>query len=868
MMRDVGPPVILTRFVKMLASGEDAEIILGDLHELYVERQARRGRLFANAAYVADIFTMIRNRAFRRARRSQTFKPFVMIGNYLTTAVRQLKRQKTHNAINIAGLSLGVAVTLVIGLFIQQELSFDRFHEKGDRIYLLPMTWTMGKIPVPVAEATSASGPFMKDAFPQVEAMTRLRAGSLVFNLHGDVIEEREVYHADSTFFEVFTFPLVAGNPRHALVEPLSVVLTEQTAERYFGPGWRTDILSRVIIGQDKRNYRVTGVVKNPPLNSHIRFDLLVSMSSTPGEREGNYDNSSYLTYLVLHPEARHEEIVTMIPATLEAKAGKWASDNIRFDLLPLHDVHLRNPNYPGIASSSDIRYVYVFSAVAIMVLLIAIINYMNLSTARSLERAREVGVRKAMGAVRAQLFSQFLGESMIVSLIAMAMAVLLAIIFLPLFTAVSGKELDVNVARHPEWIVYILSLWIFISLLGGSYPALVLSAHRPAHVLKGKLMSSLRGLTLRRVLVVAQFTSSILLVICTMMIQRQLGFMMSADVGIDKERMLSFQLDSISRLNLPVLRKEFVSTAGVENVAATILVPVDVTMRSGVWAEGVQERQIIGLLGTDPEFVATAGLTLMAGTNFSFNVEADSEWEFLLNESAVKFFGWSNDSALGKQLSVWGSGGVVKGVVKDFHFASLHKPIQPLILSAGSKVKNSFNFLIVRTSATDYATLISALETKWKQITPGSAYSFSFVDDRYNDLYLTEVRLSRIMDVFCLLAIFIACLGLFGLASYTIVQRTRELGIRKVLGASVSSLMVTVSGNLLLLIVLSFAISLPFSWYIMRQWLQNFHYHVDFDLWIALAVGVASVLIAAITVAYHSLEAARVNPVESLRAE
>ncbi|MEJ0030532.1 MAG: FtsX-like permease family protein [Bacteroidota bacterium] len=866
--------------VQALSSNRDAEIILGDLHEMYEERCEQKGRALASIGYVTDIITMLANGAFRKDRkRYSPNNPLIMLNNYLKTGVRQLNRQRLHNAINIGGLAIGMMVTFVIGLFINQELSFDKFHEKGDRTYLLTMTWTMGSTPLPVAAATSAAGPFAKEVFPQVESMARIRSESLILTHNGSVIEERKVYWADSTFFDVFTFPLVVGNPKHALFEPMSIVLTEKTAARYFGLNWKDDILSQSIVGQDNKNYRVTGVVKDPPINSHLQFDLLLSMSSIQAEREGNFDNSSYLTYLVLHPASHPEDMVARMPGLLKARGatsisnapenfGTWLVESMNFDLVPMFDTHLRNQVYIGVPGASDIIYVYVFSAIAMMVLLIAVINYMNLSTARSLERSKEVGVRKTMGAFRIQLFGQFLGESMVVSFIALILATLLTIVALPLFTRVTGKILDVDIIHHPEWLLYVALLWIVVSILGGAYPAIILSSYKPALVLKGSMKNSVAGLSLRRALVITQFAASILLIISTTMIREQLRFMSTADVGFDKEKLLSFQLDSVSRLSVDVLRKEFAATPGVEEVSATMFTPVNVTMRSAFWIDGVKDRQILGMLATDTGFVSTAGLKLIAGDNFSPNVERDSNWEFLVNESAVKFFNWTNETAPGKTLKAWGSQGVVKGVVKDFHFAPLHTAIQPFIISAGRHPRSQFNYLVVRAGTNDYPTLISNLENKWKELTPASIYSFSFVDQRYQDLYETEVRLSDIMDVFSALAILIACLGLFGLASYTIVQRTKEFGIRKVLGATVLKLMLNVSGNLIALIAISFLIALPASWYIAERWLTNFHYHIGFDWWAALLAGAFAILIGAATVAWHSLEAARVNPVKSLRTE
>lgn len=791
-----------------------------------------------------------------------------MLRNYIKMALRQVFRKKSHNAINIVGLAIGLSVSLVITLYVVQELNFDRFHEKGDRIYLLPMTWKIGDTRSSYAQATYAAGPFVKQEFSQVENMVRIMNQNLVFTYEGSIFRETRVFVADSTFFNVFTFPMIAGNAELSLREPMSIVLTESSARKYFGDDWQTEALTSSLSGQNGKLYRITGVVKDPPVNSHIQFDMLLSMTSYGEDWETAWDSSDYLTYVLLNSSANPAEIVSKIPALMKAKTTAWASENIELDLVPLSDLHLRNPKYGGIENSSDICYIYIFSAIAVMVLVIALINYMNLSTARSIERAKEVGVRKVAGANRRQLFSQFIGESFLTATISMILAIVITFFSLPYFNSISGKQLSAGFILDPTWLLYLSIALVVITFLGGSYPALALSSFKPIVVLKSKLKDRSSGLNLRRVLVIFQFSISIVLIICTLMIRSQLDFMSRAKVGFDKEQLVAFEIDSLSRNNLSVLRTEFAATPGVNAVTATINLPVNVTMRSSVRLEETQERQMVPILGTDREFVEAAGLTLIAGRNFVPTAEDNDRWELLVNEATLKFYGWSANEALGKELRLWGIKGQVVGVVKDFHFKALHKVIEPLILSSGNSNRGRFNYLLARVEGADIDNVIDGLEDKWKQLAPGSLFSFSFLDARYHELYASEARLSRIMNVFSGLAIFIAALGLFGLASHSIVQRTKELGIRKVLGASMLKLIILVSRSFTAPVIVAFLLAVPVSWYAMDRWFQNFHYHIGFNWWLVLLSGVATFVLAIGTVIYHSIEVARVNPTESLRNE
>lgn len=862
---------IIESIIQRLTSPRESEVILGDMEEEYEVRHKQQGKFKADLQYFLDFISLITNRALKKkSYPSSNF--FTMFSNYLKIAFRQLGRQKLHNSINIAGLAIGLSVSFVISLYVVQELSYDKFHEKGDRIYLLPMTWKFGTTQVSTAGSTSGAGPLMKELFEkEVETYVRFTNNPMTFMLGAEPMEESELIQADSTFFDVFTFPLIIGNPREALKEPASIVLTEKTAIKYFGDDWqKKNLLMQSITSQNGREFKITGVAKNVPVESFLLFDAVVSMSSMPKSfTDPAWNTSNMATCLLLDPHASAQEVVAQIPGRVAKKYGAQQNDYVELDLVPLSDIYLYNQKYKGFGNVSDIRYVYIFCAIAALVLIIAIINYMNLSTARSMERAREVGVRKVVGAVRFELFWQFISESILVSFAAIVAAVSIAYLLLPIFNSISGKSLDMSVLKQPVWIAALFFVWMVISFLGGAYPATVLSSFKPVSVLKGKLASIGSGAILRKSLVVFQFTISIFLIVCTLTISDQLTYMVNTKVGIDKEKLITVPLDSVASAHLAVIQKELATVSGVEESTSVSSTPVSIGGQTTVMDGDIGKEQImLANIGIGPEFVRTSGLEIISGSDVSEELPKSGTWEYLLNESAVKHFGWTNENAVGKEMKLWQVNGVVKGVVRDFHFSPLHKAIQPLIMHAGIS-NNGFNDrLLVRIQGDDLENITIAMENKWKAVTPSSPFSYTFVDQQYHNLYKSETRLSSIMNVFSVLAIFIAGLGLFGLASYTIIRRTKELGIRKVLGASLSRLLMVVSGSFVKLVLIAFVIAAPFSWYVMSNWLNSFAYPVGFNWLIVIGAGLSAIVVAALTVLYHAMEAARVNPANTLRSE
>jgi putative ABC transport system permease protein len=791
-----------------------------------------------------------------------------LLRNYLKIAWRYLLRQKAHSLINVVGLSTGFCFSLLISLYVLNELSYDQFHVNKENIYLLPMTWHFNGTEMHTGLNCSAGGPFMKESFPQVLETVRISNSFITFRKDEDVIKESGVYFVDSAFFKIFSFPFLLGNPDKALTEPNSVVVTEDMAIKYFSSNWRSkDLLNKTLVGTNNKLYKITGVIKNVPSNSHIQFNFVASFSSlSASRRETSWDNSEFQTYVLLQPGTNVEQLKKEIPGRIEKRYSKDTRGVVELTLVPLKDIYLNSPIYK-VVNTSSIYFVRIFSAIALLIIIIATFNYINLSTARSMERALEVGVRKVMGAFREQLFYQFMGESLLVTGLSLGLAFGMVNVLLPFFNPMTGKILNLQVLVTPwNFSVLVLSCLV-ISLVAGIYPALILSNYKPVKVLKGKLKDSSAGIRLRKILVIAQFAISISLIICTLTISHQMNYIQNKDLGFDREQMVALSLDSLSRSRIQLLKNKISTLPGVVSSSACLHLPVNITGGSAVNLPGEEERdrKLLNVTGGDSDFLKTVGFTPIAGPGFTRNSELLENPEIILNESALVFFGWTANEAIGKELNTWQKKGVVKGVIKDFHFASLHNSIKPLLILSG-KVNNYNAFLLVRTQPGSPAEVISQLRKTWKEITPESPFISTNLNDRYELLYQSENRLGLIIDLFALLAVLISGLGLFGLASYTILQRTKELGVRKILGASMSHILQLVTRDFIGQVLISLLIAAPISYYLMNQWLSQFSYKVEFSWLVVGGAGIMAVLIALITISYHAVQVAKHNPVESLR--
>ncbi|WP_128545971.1 ABC transporter permease [Larkinella soli] len=807
-----------------------------------------------------------------------------MIRNYLKIAVRNLRKHRGFTFINIFGLAVGLACCLLILLYVLDELSFDRFHEKADRIYRINSDIKFGGNDMHMAVSPDPMGPTLVKDYPQVENYVRLHArGTWMVRRAGQVqkLSEPNIMFADSTLFDVFTLPLVAGDPKAALREPATVVVSEAAARRHFGAA---NPVGQTLLFDDKP-FRVTAVMRNMPANSHFRTDFFLSMLSDDYQW-GVWLSNNHHTYVLLKegvdPKAFEKNFETMIQKYLGPQAYQFldssisdlrkAGNEIRYSLIPLTDIHLRSKQNIELAPNSDIQYVYTFAAVAVFILLIACINFMNLSTARSANRAKEVGVRKVLGSVKQQLIGQFMTESVLMAVLAMGLALILVTFSLPFFNDMSTKALSVNSLWSGPFLPVLVALPIGVGLLAGSYPAFFLSSFRPISVLKGRINLGLKSAGLRSGLVVFQFMMSVILIAGTMIVYRQINYIQTKKLGFDRSRVLTVNGAYALGKGAETFKNEVLRIPGVQYGSISGYLPVPSGRSdSPLFPEGeINEKKAVSTQnwGVDFDYVKTLGMEIVKGRDFSRNFGSDSAG-IILNEAAVKIFGFKDP--IGKRVSrmMDNEGKVLKtytiiGVVKNFHFESLRQNIGALSLV----LEPNTGAVSFRLAGQDLPALVKQVEAKWKQLAPGLPFDYYFLEDSFDQMYRAEQRVGRIVLTFSVLAILIACLGLFGLAAFMAEQRTKEIGVRKVLGASVTSIVALLSKDFLRLVLIAIVVATPIAWYAMSEWLKEFAYKIDIPWWVFVVSGVLAVGIAFLTVSFQSIKAALTNPVTSLRSE
>jgi putative ABC transport system permease protein len=793
-----------------------------------------------------------------------------MIKNYLRVALRNLWRHKGFSFLNIMGLTIGMSACFLVFLYVKFELSYDDFHSKGDRIYRIVTDIVNPSETLKLSVAAPAMPVAAKRDFPEIEKTVRFDPGNMLVRRGELQIQEENMAYADSTFFEIFDFPLLKGNPVTALREPYSVVLSETAAKKYFGTA---DPMGQHLLLTDQSNpATVTGIMKDMPENSELKEDMLVASYSGPGDssRDQNWGGFGDLSYFLLKPNTDAHALQKKFPAFLENHIGKFMKENnqsYEYILEPLKDVYLKSTR--GGTASGNLTNVYVFSIVGIFILLIAGINFVNLTTARSMERAREVGIRKVIGAERTQLTVQFLGESVILCIIAFVLSVGLCALLVPSFNFLAGKTISTGIFHHPSYILTLLAIGVGIGLLAGIYPALVLSGFQPIVVLKGRFASGNKGMLLRKGLVISQFTISIGLIVATLLVGVQLNYMRHQELGFSKEQELVLDTQGDNHKN--ALKEEIRGLPGVSSVAMSSNTPGSGAMNAySIIQNQKGEMQICSpdLFFVDFDFIPQYQMKLIAGRAFSRAFGADTAQALILNEAGVRMLGYhSPQDAIGRDFSQWGRKGKIIGVVKDFHYQSLRQTIRPLSMRIQP---GDCSMISVKVHTADLKKTIASIERSWKTIIPYRPFSYFFVDDMFDRQYRAEDRFGRLFLYFAVLAIFISCLGLLGLASYATVQRTKEIGVRKVLGASVGGIVSLLSKDFLILVGIAFAFATPVSFFLMKNWLEGFAYRINiFSAWWIFAVGgVAAFAIALLIISFQSVRAAVVNPVKSLRSE
>jgi putative ABC transport system permease protein len=786
-----------------------------------------------------------------------------MFKNYFKSALRNIKSHKGYSLITLAGLTIGMSCFILISLYVRYEFSYDRFHENAGNIYRVLVDTResfRGKSQVTVTPAPLAAA--MLDEFPEVLNAAKVTSANKVLKYMGNRFSENRMYYTDPAFLDIFDFPLIVGNEKTALAGPNCLLISRDTSEKYFG--WENPIGKFVQVGNE--DYKITGVLENIPGNTHFRFDFLASFDSLL-EAEGkdrvySWNRWSYRTYVLLHEEADPRSLEKKLPDLLKKNYRKDATQTLRFQ--PVSNIHFHTKANFELEANADIRNVYLLSIIGIVILLIACFNYMNLSTARASTRAKEIGMRKVIGANRTQLIKQFLGESILFSFIALFFSLFAVRLLLPAFRIFVDRNMETGFILGGNVLVILIGLVVFIGLVAGIYPALVLSSYQPVLVLKGTRFRTSRGASLfRNFLVVSQFGISVVLIFCTVVVYRQLHYMRNKDLGFVKDYVLTVQDPAT---DFKAFESELKQNSQILDVASSDELPLNIQSASfGEW-EGFnpEEELVVYRNWIDAHFLDFYNIPIVQGRSFAKEYNDEEGHSYILNQAAVRAIGWENP--IGKRFGFSeDETGVVVGVVKDFHFAPLHLQIEPL---AFTPLSQRPNWLSIRIRPQNIPETLSLIERTWKKYSPEGIFNYSFLDDRLDRMYRTEQKLGKTFSIYTFIALFVACLGLFGLASFTIYQRTKEIGIRKVLGATEWNITILTTKKFVALVLLSNAAAWPIAYFAMNKWLQNFAYRMDIGIGVFSLSAALSVLIALLTVGCQSLKAAMANPVDSLRYE
>ena len=797
-----------------------------------------------------------------------------MFKNNLKIAWRNILKNKGIFTINIVGLALGIGSCLIIMLFVVDELSYDQYNENADEIVNVVFRAKINGEEIKEGAVMAPVGKTLKQEFPEVLDATRIRnIGMPKIIIENESYREDRFAFVDANFFNVFTLPIIDGNTINPLQEPNTAVITKVQAEKFFGA---TNAIGELFYLEDEEQpYRVTGVIEKMPQNSHFHFDIFASMEGLEQAKSDSWFNGDFFTYLLLEKGSDYKYLETKLPYILEKYMGPMMQEEIGapfeeftkenqlgFRFLPLTDMHLRSDNspYSQLEQGGDIKYVYIFSAVALFMLLIACINFLNLSTATAAKRAKEVGIRKVLGSNKGQLRYQFLSESFIATLIAMVFATILVFGLLPFYNELSGKELQLDFLRQPFVLLVLTLLTFLISLLAGGYPAFFLSSFKPIAALKNKFLGGNNNKGVRSGLVVFQFVVSAVLILATLVVNQQMQYIQNKDIGYDRDQLLVLREAYFLGDQKDAFKNELLKNPKVASITNSSSIPAGSTdnYMSQVYIDGEFARRM-PVYNIDENYIQTMGMELISGRNFSTKFGADST-NVIINQTAAKVLGFGNN-AIGKTVSDGGGDHKVVGVIKDFHFKSLHQTIDPLFL-----FYQPMGGLIVKANSTDMAGLIADTEVLWNQFNPDESFGYTLLDESYRQTYVAEQKMGNLLTIFALLTILVACLGLFGLVTFTAEQRFKEIGIRKVLGSSVPEIVAMLSKDFLKLVFLSFFIAFPLGYYLMNKWLEGFAYRIEMQWWLYALAACITILIALATIGWKSLSAATMNPIKALR--
>ena len=804
-----------------------------------------------------------------------------MFRNYLIVAFRNITRHKGYSLINILGLAIGMALCVLILLYVQDELSYDAFHENADRIYRVARIEDHNGDLVPYMNIGFATTDFLKLDFPDAfDIAVRIFATGEVWTKYEDrLFKEGRLYVVDGTMFDIFTFDFLAGQPENALNEPNTAVLNQSTAEKYFG----TDEALGKMITVDMPGaplLKVTAVVKDLPPQSHFHPDILVSLPTIMNDQnirffESDLRGNTVWSYILLREGYPVENLESRLPEFLNKNLNENQKKEIKsFYLQPLRDIHLRSSTDPYTEiepeNTGNVTYLYIFSVIAVLVLLVACINFMNMATARSARRAHEVGLRKVVGAHKSQLVKQFIGESLFISLVALPLALALAHLSLPVFNSISGKEMTITYLNNPILFVSMLGIVLFVGFVAGSYPAFFLSSFRPINVLKGKMQIGRSGGLFRKILVVGQFAVSIGFVVGVLIVLQQLNFMRSGDLGFDRENVLVLNFflpeSAQERMNkMEFLKNEYLNHPAVLNVAKASGAPSDIRRIINGRIDGMSEddAKMMVQVGVDYEYLQTLNIDLLDGRDFSREFSTDLRQAYIINEAVAQELGL--EAPIGKTMYLGTDKGTIIGVMKSVHWEPKRRLIFPMVFLVNPQM---FTKMVVRISHQDVPATLAFLEQKWNEQITTRPFEYQYLEDMIDSLYKSERRLGGVVLSFAVLSILIACLGLFGLASFTAEQKTKEIGIRKVMGATVPGVVLLLSREFGKLILIANIIAWPLSYYALRTWLQNFYYRITIGFELFLFAAVLVMLIAFVSISYQSIKAALTDPATAIRYE
>ena len=801
-----------------------------------------------------------------------------MLKNYIKIAFRNIIKNKVYSFINVLGLAIGLASCMLIAIYVINQESYDSFNKNANRIFRANMVFKIGNVTKQTAFTGTKLLPTFERNFPEVENGVRMYSTKSIVNYKKQSFNEPRFAYADSSFFKVFSFKLIQGNPNDALSKPYSVILTSSIAKKYFGNqsplGKILRITTNNFTAVKWHDYTVTGVMQDCPNNSQIKFDFLSSFCTLNAAKPKNQKwwNADFFTYLLLKSPASVKTLQAKIPEFMKtqySELGLSGNDFMTFQLEPLMKVHLYSKVQDGFEPPGDYRYIIIFSLVALLILIIACANYINITISKAVERAKEVGIRKVSGALKHQLFYQFIAESLIIVFVAFLVALMLTEFAFPMFKVLLGISPEFSSLLTPWSLTFFVLIILSVGLIGGSYPALVLSRFQPIKVLKGNFKTGHSGTSLRKGLIIFQFIISIGLVICTLVINKQLNYIQNKKLGFDKNNILVLPVDATMSNKVDAIKNQFLSNTNIKDVTFATRTPVFINSTNSLRFNN--KRIMVNQIGIDNEFLKTLGIHIIAGNNFTLaNIENEASKNsneispIIVNEAAVKQLNLTADNAVGKTVSFEGRKRVIKGVVKNFYFASMHVKINPLVLFPNGYLKK----MMVKVSGSNLSKTINYMKTNWHAIFPDHPFNLTFLNDDFMRIYSSEMKTKELFYLFGALAVFLAYLGLFGLVSFNVHQRTKEIGIRKTLGAGTGNIISLLAKDYLKFIILANLIACPLAWYTSHKWLQEFVYKTEIGIWIFMLVPVLTFTLVFIMISLQSIKTAAANPVESLKYE